>query len=308
MSNLAIDFRVGQSWTLDAGPVRLNNHCISLSAGEIMQHDTPSEEDMLTIKEVQAALGISRTAVLCLGNSGRLSAVKIGGKLTYKRAEVTAERERCETFNKMLYRLHRDSQRRGPKAAMPADPERRRAVPHYDGETAAKAVELFDRGGGVLQAVVELKVTFDVANHMYESYKGSGPELYLSSRALTTIARWLGLRGWPTLAGIEQAIASMGTVDRDLSDLRRLKGMIDIEPRLRWEPRSGAVFAWISRPAGDTEAEPDVRRLNVTDVLKMTPEELELAKWTEEHWKRCEEAAAAEHAAPIAARQAKARR
>ncbi len=122
--------------------------------------------DELSISDVMSILNLSRTTVLGL-NRSHLHPAKIGGRWIYRLADVEAERERREGSNKILRRTSPDGQM-GPGSAALGGSLRRDRPPVYDGAIASEAVRLIKDGKDRRQLVEDLKITFEVADHLWK--------------------------------------------------------------------------------------------------------------------------------------------
>jgi hypothetical protein len=230
-------------------------------------------EDMLTIDDAMSELGVSRTTVLGLGKEGRLLPVKIRGRLYYDTDQVTSERDRREKSNKILTRDPRDlglGNRRSPVSV----PTRPRAVPIYDGKTAARSVDLFAGGGGVREAVKELEITFEVGQHLHTEYRKAGSDLVLDAAAVRELGRWIRLGTSPTGAEIVKAIGQELVKSRQVGRDRSRTPVSNV-PMVSYDIRSGRVDLMISLAGRDDE----FRCVDVTKAANMTREELVHAGW-----------------------------
>lgn len=151
---------------------------------------------LLTAEQVMERLNISRPTLHNRTNAGHFHVIKKGNRAFYHPDEVAKEEQRA-------IESHRLKPGRRPSIFLPTTPpvvpKKPRSsrseksettsvyltnAPQYEGQIASEAFRLFKEGKDVRDAVIELKQTVELVEHLYSKWKKHGPvgEWYLASK------------------------------------------------------------------------------------------------------------------------------
>jgi Helix-turn-helix domain len=239
-------------------------------------------DDMLTIDDVMSMLNLSRSTILGLHNN-YLHPVKVDGRLFYRRDEVDAEMERRQTSNKILKRTNVDIRPKSTAKTVvdSVKPSVVAKPPTYDGKTAAQAARLFRDGSDRRDVVEKLEITFELADHLWLQFMRMGTEIVLDRAATAGLGKSIDLPLNPTARDIVELVGALS----DSVHQRAIEYSVTLfgrSPRVRYARKAGRIFVdvllGIDQADGEWGAE-RIRKVDVTDVIQMTPEEIEYAGW-----------------------------
>lgn len=186
------------------------DHLKDLSA----KGDLGLQEQLMTAEQACKVVGIAYNTLMRKAEQGYLHPYKVGRRTFYHPREVENLRE--------LVHATRIVTKPSFKGATTATVPEKKTVqaplvsqthrPHpstinYDGETAAAATEQFDEGASIRDVVRSLKISYELAEHLYEHWKAAGPELHLSAKQVALLAnRFDWHDSPPTVEGLLRAI------------------------------------------------------------------------------------------------------
>lgn len=245
------------------------------------------EEDGYNVTYEAAAerLGLSIPSIKNLVAAGKLQAFRVGRRSYISPASIDAELERRAELRAMgaMPRTSLAGRTGPPRGATEKEAPRVPHLPGYTGEVAAAAVELFEKGLGVRDVVKALKITFELAEHMRNRYFRAGPEIVISVDEQKQLKAKLGIRldhsptGQVLLQAIDKLIKEYDETNATLSG--QIHESTGREPILKLG-NDGKIRAQIFNVTDDGVPNiPDTRSVDVTEVLKMTKEELATAGW-----------------------------
>jgi predicted DNA-binding transcriptional regulator AlpA len=153
------------------------------------------ESAMLTMEQVMDRLGCAKPTVYDRISSGILKPIRQGRRIYFNPAEVDQVSEKLK--EQRLYKLPPGFPKtpKLPEATKKSDPQivkKRTSVYDYTGyksevigQLSATATQLYDQGKSIRSVVVELKISYEMATHLYEQWKSSGTEWHISARQLS---------------------------------------------------------------------------------------------------------------------------
>jgi hypothetical protein len=170
----------------------------------------------LTMDQVTAAFGVTRQSVKNWVHRGRLHPVKINGALVFNPDEIEEEQIKFALSTRTGRPKKPPSFSPSTSATSSEMPSEvrvtRPTVPEIVaddpvGRLASDATKMFNDGKSVRDVVIELRVSYEIAEHIYESYKRCGPELHVSPQGITALRQRLNwLENPPTVEGLINAI------------------------------------------------------------------------------------------------------
>jgi hypothetical protein len=218
---------------------------------------------MLPMAHVVNVMGVTRTTVNLRVKEGRLHPIKVKGKLFFNPQEVEQEVQRVINDRTLHAQAIRGrnmatlakspppppppgtvalAPKRGPgrprKYPISESPPRVKKDPtptkneSYTGEQAAQAVSLFLAGKSQLEVIMEMKITFELAEHFWDAYLRAQPCWVLTPKVFaqlrTTYDDWD--EDQPTPEGLADALRKFVSreVERELK--ASLKRRISEEP------------------------------------------------------------------------------
>ncbi len=202
-----------------------------------IQKSAPDVSSLWTIEQVSQHLQLSRATIFVRISAGHLKPIKlkagkkngqrgVGGKtkLFFNPVEVEqlAEKLKQERMFKMTPGPTPQNRPKAvterPAEAAPSRPTKKDYsgyTPEDIGKISATATELFDAGKNVRNIVVELKVSYEIATHLYEQWKACGPEWHLPSRQYALLRnRFSWDEDVPTPEGFIRAV--QGYIDAEI--------------------------------------------------------------------------------------------
>ena len=212
----------------------LQDGIVSRPEGNVKLEDlTPqavgtSDLQLLTTEETITVLGISEGGLYSKIREGKLHPIKKKGLNWFHPDEVhdlagkISRRMGRTPVDPVLKVARKKLPRPSSHVLSPSTP--RVPVISYDGEIAANATNLFDSGAGVRKVVVDLQITYELANHLYTEWKKAGPELHLPPRVLTQMRQRFS---WSGDATPENFIRAMNAyLLREVERMAKEKGII----------------------------------------------------------------------------------
>jgi hypothetical protein len=165
------------------------------------EHPTPDK--LLSVKETASRLGMSPTTIHARISAGHFHPLKIRGKLYITTTEVEEEarrldnerslhayEERRKTLINQVVTPPRAPLKRGPKPKSLSTADRKNStttseIAIYTGEQAADSALLFRAGKTQLDVVIEMKVSYELAEHFWNRYQQAQPSWLIPSKTLT---------------------------------------------------------------------------------------------------------------------------
>ncbi len=201
--------------------------------------DPATSVELLTIDGATRYLNVSEPTVFARIREGVLHAFKHKGRTYLHPHELEEERQR------MLERRGRGRVAGTPNASTPppipaqiAEPPKppktppkpapvHQSIATYKGETAGAAYRLFGANKGIRDAVMELEISAELAEHLYEHWKKSGPELHVSPKGLARLRNRFQWFGDATEEGLMRAIDRY--LDTEITRIAREKDLLPKE-------------------------------------------------------------------------------
>jgi len=198
-----------------------------------IQQPVLDPSNVWTLKQTMQHLGLSRSTVFTRIAAGHLKPIKIrtgqkngqkgvGGRITlfFNPIEVEQLSEKLKedrhykqtpgpppALNRLKSVDMQDNQSTQPSSPKPMKKDYTGYTSEQIGALSATATQLFDEGKNIRNIVVELKVSYEIAIHLYEQWKACGPEWHLSSRHYALLRNRFG---WdeerPTAEGFIKAV------------------------------------------------------------------------------------------------------
>jgi excisionase family DNA binding protein len=228
---------------------------VGKTSAETSDSNEEKRDDLLTVEETAAALGVSKFTIYQLISDGHLHPVTKRGDARRRyvcRSDIETELERRRSAHPTYLKRGRKPPltKGGHQQDAPRAP---RDASKYDatmGSIAARAATLFGRGGGVREAVVELQIEFDLAESLYTSWKKFGPEWHLDPKSLVYLR---GRLAWtedsPTPAGFLAAVQKY--IDAEIERRER--------ERAGTHPAPGETRTAIDGTPSDPKPEPEAQ-------------------------------------------------
>jgi predicted DNA-binding transcriptional regulator AlpA len=170
------------------------------------------DSQLRTIEQVSEITGLSIGTIYGKIRERKLTPVKKGKRIYFHPEEI-------KKFEEEISERRRFRQTYGPSRPVIVDTEKKHAQPKqqqpkpssaYDprlGQLASSATRLFNAGKNVRDVVVEVEITYELANHFYSQWKESGPEWHLPTRQFVILKNRFGWdEDQPTVDGFITAV------------------------------------------------------------------------------------------------------
>jgi len=163
----------------------------------------PTGKELLSRRQAMDRLGVSHETLRIRVQAGLIRSIRRGREVFFHPDDIAAEEQR--NLERYKSRIRPDGRHRGA-VVIPPEPKAGKEksggskvttvhmsdAPEYSGEVAARACELFDEGKTQREVVKELKITFELVEHLYVKWKALGQEWHLSPKHLVATRERLG--------------------------------------------------------------------------------------------------------------------